>query len=148
MLEVKDMTIVEIEALLNRVSYGHLGCSQGNHPYVVPIHFAFDEHAIYIYTTEGKKSEMIDSNPEVCLQVEEVIDDENWLSAIVIGDAEKLTGAEEREKALATIRAMNPSLAPAINYQWVDEWVRQQHDVEVIYRIERKTATGRRAGSH
>jgi len=148
MLEVKDMTFGEIEGLLDRVRYGHLGCAQNNHPYVVPIHFAYDDRTIYIYTTEGKKSEMIDANSEVCLQVEEVIDDENWSSVVVVGDAEKLTDADEREKAFAAITAANPTLAPALSFRWVDEWVREQKDMEVIYRIERKSITGRRAGVH
>jgi len=148
MLEIKDMTFGEIEGLLDRVRYGHLGCAQNNHPYVVPIHFAYDDRTIYIYTTEGKKSEMIDANSEICLQVEEVIDDENWSSVVVVGDAEKLTDTDEREKALAAITAVNPSLTPALSYRWVDKWVREQKDTEVIYRIERKTITGRRAGMH
>ena len=148
MIEIKDMTFGEIEGLLDRVRYGHLGCAQNNHPYVVPIHFAYDDRTIYIYTTEGKKSEMIDANSEVCLQVEEVIDDENWSSVVVVGDAEKLTDTDEREKALAAIIAVNPSLTPALSYRWVDKWVREQKDTEVIYRIERKTITGRRAGMH
>jgi nitroimidazol reductase NimA-like FMN-containing flavoprotein (pyridoxamine 5'-phosphate oxidase superfamily) len=148
MLEVKDMTFGEIESLLDRVRYGHLGCAQNNHPYVVPIHFAYDDRTIYIYTTEGKKSEMIDSNSEVCLQVEEVIDDENWSSVVVVGDAEKLTDADERQKAFAAITAANPNLTPALSFRWVDEWVREQKDTEVIYRIERKSITGRRAGVH
>jgi len=148
MLEVKDMTHGEIDDLLDRVRYGHLGCARNNHPYVVPIHFALDEHTIYIFTTEGTKSEMIDSNPEVCLQVEEVIDDGNWSSVIIVGDAEKLTTPNERDKAFAAISAANPTMTPALSFRWVDEWVREQKDTEVIYRINRKTTTGRQAAAH
>ena len=145
MLEVKDMTFGEIEGLLDRVRYGHLGCAQNNHPYVVPIHFAYSDRTIYIYTTEGKKSEMIDANSEVCLQVEEVIDDENWTSVVVVGNAEKLTDALGREKAFAAVTAANPTLTPALSLRWVDEWVREQRDAGVIYRINRKSVTGRQA---
>jgi uncharacterized protein len=148
MIEIQDMTHPEIEALLDRVRYGHLACSNDNHPYVVPTHFAYDEQTIYVFTTEGRKSEMIDANPEVCLQVEDVIDSENWRSVIIVGDAEKLTDPDAREKALAAIVSTNPNLSPALSFQWVDKWVRQQHDVEVIYRINRKTATGKQAGGH
>ena len=148
MLEINDMTFGEIEQLLDRVRYGHLGCAHNNHPYVVPIHFAYDDRTIYIYTTEGKKSDMIDANAEVCLQVEEVIDDENWSSVVVVGDAERLTNADERQKAFAAITAANPTLAPALSYRWVDKWVREQKDTEVIYRINRKTITGRQTVSH
>jgi nitroimidazol reductase NimA-like FMN-containing flavoprotein (pyridoxamine 5'-phosphate oxidase superfamily) len=148
MLEVKDMTFGEIEGLLDRVRYGHLGCAQNNHPYVVPIHFAYDDRTIYIYTTEGKKSQMIDANPEVCLQFEEVVDDENWSSVVVVGDAQRVTDAGERERAFAAVTAANPTLTPALNFRWVDEWVREQRDTGVIYRINRKTITGRHAGGN
>ena len=148
MLEVKDMTHGEMDDLLDRVRYGHLGCAQNNHPYVVPIHFALDEHTIYIFTTEGKKSAILDSNPEVCLQVEEVIDDENWSSVVIVGDAEKLTKGAERDKAFAAISAANPAMTPALSFRWVNEWVREQKDSEIIYRINRKTTTGRRAGDN
>ena len=148
MLEVIDMTFGEIEGLLERIKYGHLGCAHNNHPYVVPIHFAYADRTIYIYTTEGKKSGMIDANSEICLQVEEVINDENWSSVIIVGDAERLTDVTGREKALAAITAANPTLTPAVSSRWVDKWVREQRDTEVIYRINRKSTTGRKAGSH
>lgn len=144
MIEVKEMSHGEIEDVLKRIGYGHLGCSQNNHPYVIPIHFACDDRNIYIYTTEGKKSTMIDANPEVCLQVEEVVDNENWISVIVIGDAEKLADDNERQRALAAITAANPSLTPATSTRWVDKWVREQRDIGIIYRIKRRMTTGRR----
>jgi len=76
MIEVKDMSSNDVEAFLGRVNYGHLGCSSSNHPYVLPIHFAYDRQTIYIYTTEGKKSEMIDLNPGICLQGEKIGENE------------------------------------------------------------------------
>lgn len=148
MIEVKVMNSVETEDLLGRVLYGHLGCAMDNHPYVLPVHFAYDDHEIYIYTTEGKKSEMIDSNPEICLQVEEVVDNENWASVIILGKAERLESARDREEAYAAIAAANPTLTPALSYRWIDSWVREQKDSEVLYRIARTSTTGRCAGGH
>lgn len=146
MIEVKDMSSNDVEDFLGRVNYGHLGCSSNNHPYVLPIHFAYDRQAIFIYTTEGKKSEMIDANPEICLQVEKVVDNENWISVIVVGDAKRLANSDELEEAYASIAATNPTLTPAISYRWLDDWVRENKDAEVVYRIDRKTTSGRRAG--
>ena len=146
MIEVKDMSWNDVEDFLGRVNYGHLGCSSNNHPYVLPIHFAYDRQVIFIYTTEGKKSEMIDANPEICLQVEKVVDNENWISVIVVGDAKRLANSDELEEAYASIAATNPTLTPAISYRWLDDWVRENKDAEVVYRIDRKTTSGRRAG--
>jgi len=147
MIEVEEMSHGEIENTLQRLRYGHLGCSQNNHPYVVPVHFVYDDHNIYIYTTEGKKSEMIGANPEVCLQVEEVTDGENWLSVIVIGNAERLTDVGDREKALSAIISVNPTLTPAVSIRWIDNWVREKRDTEVIYRINKRVMTGRRTAA-
>ena len=64
MVEVQEMNDDESKKLLARVGYGHLGLVRDTHPYVVPIHYAYDEPHIYIYTTEGKKTEIIEANPE------------------------------------------------------------------------------------
>ena len=146
MIEVKNMSSREVEEFLGRVNYAHLGCSSNDHPYVLPIHFAYDRQAIYIYTTEGKKSEMIDANSEICLQVEKVVDNENWISVIIVGTAKRLGNADDREEAYAAIAATNPTLTPALSYRWLDDWVRENKDAEVVYRIDRKTTSGRRAG--
>lgn len=146
MIEVKRMTSPEVEGFLGRANYGHLGCAADNHPYVLPVHFAYQDGAIFIFTTKGKKSEMIDANREVCLQVEEVVDNENWTSVIVVGDAVKLETDEDRETAHAAINAVNPSHTPALSYRWVDKWVREMKDEVVLYRIDRTSTTGRRAG--
>jgi nitroimidazol reductase NimA-like FMN-containing flavoprotein (pyridoxamine 5'-phosphate oxidase superfamily) len=45
-----------------------------------------------------KKSEIIYSNPQVCLQVEQVNDSSNWRSVIIIGEAQQLLDNEERRK--------------------------------------------------
>ena len=82
MLEVEEMGNSEIENLLSRIGYGHLACAKDNEPYVVPIHYAYSKPYIYIYTTLGKKAEIINKNPRVCLQVEEVVNNKHWHSVI------------------------------------------------------------------
>lgn len=144
MIEIQEMSHGETEDVLNRVRYGHLGCSKNDHPYVIPIHFAYHDRNIYFFTTEGKKSAIIDANPEVCLQLEEVVDSENWLSVIVVGDAEKLPDGDERRKALAALMTRDPGLTPAISSRSLDNWVREQRDIGITYRIKRKMTTGRR----
>ena len=63
MVEIEEMGNSEIEELLGRSAYGHIACSLNDHPYVVPIHFSYDEPFVYIYTTEGKKSEIMRAEP-------------------------------------------------------------------------------------
>jgi nitroimidazol reductase NimA-like FMN-containing flavoprotein (pyridoxamine 5'-phosphate oxidase superfamily) len=41
MIEVGTMSKDEMERLLARGWYGHLGCSRDGHPYVVPMSYAY-----------------------------------------------------------------------------------------------------------
>lgn len=142
MIEIEEMNGAECDEVLKRVGYGHLACARNNQPYVVPIHYAYDKPTIYIYTTEGKKAEIIRVNPQICLQVEDVEDNENWKSVIVIGDAEQLLDEAERDTAMRLLAAVNPSMTPAVSIRWMDSWVRE--NIEVIYRIMPRMITGRR----
>src|ERR1051325_7474669 len=95
MLKIKDMSRGEMQGLLLRVGYGHLGCTRDGHPYVVPMHYAYDGHDIYFFTTEGTKTEYMAANREVCFQVEEVSGASHWRSVMVIGNAQHVTAADE-----------------------------------------------------
>ena len=141
MVQVEEMDADDCKKLLQRVGYGHLGLVRDTHPYVVPIHYAYDEPHVYIYTTEGKKTEIIEANPEVCLQVEDVSDQKHWQSVIITGDAIQLTAKKEIARAKNFILATNPSLTPALSIRWMDSWARSNY--EVVYRIKPITVTGR-----
>jgi nitroimidazol reductase NimA-like FMN-containing flavoprotein (pyridoxamine 5'-phosphate oxidase superfamily) len=143
MIEIQEMQNEEIEDLLSTVNYGHLACARNNLPYVVPIHFAYVSPYIFVYTTEGKKSEIIKVNPEVCLQLEEVKNKRDWRSVIVSGEATQLNNEIERQEAMDAIVKVNPTLTPAVSIRWMDSWVRE--NVEVIYRITPRVITGRKS---
>ena len=142
MLEVSDMTRAETDALLARARYGHLGVSRDGHPYVVPMHYAFDGRDLYFFTTEGTKTEYIAANREVCFQVEEVEDAARWRSVMLTGRAERLTAPEETERAMRLISERNPTLAPAINRTKIGPWTRLSH--VVIFRIRAEAIYGRK----
>ena len=143
MIKVEEMTSEESQFLLREIGYGHLGCAnQDGRPYVVPIHYAYDAPDIYIFTTEGMKTEYLDANPEVCLQVEDVRDATNWRSVIVNGRVERLTKPEDTEHAMQFITVRNPSLTPAISELWIDSSGRA--NVSVIYRISPYILSGRK----
>jgi nitroimidazol reductase NimA-like FMN-containing flavoprotein (pyridoxamine 5'-phosphate oxidase superfamily) len=142
MIEVEEMEMQEVHTLLERADYGHLGCARNNRPYVMPIHYAYQEPDIYIFTTEGMKTEFIAANPEVCLQVEEVDGPANWKSVIATGKAERLTDQEEMEHAMQHITKANPTLTPALNKMWVDSWGRTSNIT--LYRIRPDMISGRK----
>lgn len=143
MLEIQEMPPEELPLLLSVIGYGHLGCARADaRPYVVPIHYAYEEPDIYIFTTEGLKTEYMDANPEVCLQVEDVRDPAYWRSVVVNGRAERLNRPEETEHAMQLITKRNPTLTPAISELWIDSWGRA--NVVAIYRIRPHMMSGRK----
>ena len=142
MLRVEDMAPAEMHALLQRESFGHLGCARDGRPYVVPMHYAYDGKELYFFTTEGMKTQFIEANPKVCLQVEEITDSTHWRSVMVIGQAEQLAKAEEMERAMKLITERNPSLTPAISATQLDTWGRA---VDIaLYRIRPELIDGRK----
>lgn len=141
MLDIDEMNTEEIHALLQKVGIGHLGCALDGHPYVVPMHYYFDDPDIYIFTTIGMKTKYMDANPEVCLQVEEVTDLKHWRSITVMGRAEHMTEPQDIDRVMQLVKQQNPTLSPAINRTWIDAWGRAE--VMALYRIHPSEMCGR-----
>jgi nitroimidazol reductase NimA-like FMN-containing flavoprotein (pyridoxamine 5'-phosphate oxidase superfamily) len=142
MVEVEDMPKGEMVALLLRVGFGHLGCAREGRPYVVPMHYAYNSEDLYFFTTEGTKTDYITANPQVCMQVEEVEDASHWRSVMVTGHAERVTQADEMERAMQLITERNPTLTPAINKTQLDAWTRA--NTIAIYRVRPVIIDGRK----
>lgn len=142
MLKVEDMTKDEMQTLLRSVGFGHLGCTRDGHPYVVPMHYAYDGQDLYFFTTEGTKTEFIAANHEICFQVEEVADSSNWRSVMVIGEARKITKPDEIEHAMQLITERNETLTPALNKTEIGAWHRLSHIA--IYRVSTGAVYGRK----
>jgi uncharacterized protein len=142
MLDIDEMSSKEIYELLHKVGYGHLGFIHAGKPCVMPMHYYLNGEDIYLFTTEGMKTHDIDLSPEICLQVEEVIEDPlHWRSVIVMGQAQRLTEPAEIEPAMAVIKAQNPTLSPAVNRTWIDAWGRSE--IIAIYQVHISEITGR-----
>jgi uncharacterized protein len=141
MLDIDEMSLEEIQDLLQKVEYGHLGYIHEGKPYVMPMNYYLEEKDIYLFTTEGMKTHDIDANPEVCLQVEEIHESSHWRSVIVSGQAERLTDSQDIERVMQFIKKRNPTLSPAINRTWVDSW--GHSEAIAIYRIHKSEMSGR-----
>jgi uncharacterized protein len=141
MLDIDEMNTKEIHDLLQKVGIGHLGCALGGHPYVVPMHYYFDDPDIYIFTTVGMKTQYMDANPEVCLQVEEVTDLKHWRSVTVMGRAEHMIEQQDIDRVIQLVKRQNPNLSPAINRTWIDAWGRAE--VMALYHIYPSEICGR-----
>jgi nitroimidazol reductase NimA-like FMN-containing flavoprotein (pyridoxamine 5'-phosphate oxidase superfamily) len=142
MLKITNTTDIESRTLLEAVKFGHLGCSKDDQPYIVPMHYAFDGENIYFFTTEGMKTEWLDANPKVCLQVEHIDDDRHWRSVIIMGKAERLTNAEEIGRAANFIVKHHASLTPALNKTIIEN--QERSGSAVVYRLHPDSITGRK----
>jgi uncharacterized protein len=141
MLNIDEMSAKEMHELLRKVEYGHLGFIYEAKPAVIPMHYYLEGSDIYLFTTEGMKTDGINMNPEVCLQVEEVHGSLHWRSVMVKGQAERLTCQPEIDRIMQLIKQHNPTLSPAINQTWIDTWGKQEGTV--IYRISHYQMSGR-----
>lgn len=99
---INEMTEKECTEILSRTSLGRLGCAFDNQPYVVPITFAYDGDDFFVVSTFGEKIEWMRSNPNVCVQVDEILSEDQWASVIANGRYQELPEshyAPEREHA-------------------------------------------------
>jgi uncharacterized protein len=143
MIEIREMTDKDMTEMLARVGYGHLGCSLDDRPYIVPIQYVCDKSFVYIYTSDGKKAEILRSNPRVCLQVEEVVDNGNWRSIVADGTAEQVTDHAETEAIIDLVNSRITTPTPAMGITWVNNWISARK--EMIFRIRIKELSGRTA---
>lgn len=106
----------EIEAILKEAFICHLGLSDGDQPYVVPMNYGYEDGHIYLHCAAvGKKLDIIKKNNKVCFAVElpgaKVVkkDDQpcdwgmSFRSVIGYGTAELIEAPEEKIKALGII---------------------------------------------
>ena len=89
-MQINEMTEQECSALLASASFGRLGCSLNDQPYVVPICFAYEKGYFYALSTLGQKIEWMRKNPKVCIQVDEVASQTRWASVIANGHFQEL----------------------------------------------------------
>jgi nitroimidazol reductase NimA-like FMN-containing flavoprotein (pyridoxamine 5'-phosphate oxidase superfamily) len=99
---VNEISGQECRAVLARASIGRLGCALDNQPYVLPIYLACESDYMYVLSTFGQKIEWMRANPKVCVEVDEIASDFQWVSVIVNGRYQELPEpqyADERARA-------------------------------------------------
>ena len=69
-------------------------------PYIVPIYFDFADDYLYSFATLGKKIQWMRTNPRVCVEVDDILDQFNWTTVVVEGRYEELTSAPAHEAAM------------------------------------------------
>ncbi len=98
-LLITELTINECRAILKGTNLGRLACVRYSQPYIVPIYFDFSEDYLYSFATIGKKIQWMRTNPRVCVEVDDILDQFNWTTVVVEGRYEELTRAPAHEAA-------------------------------------------------
>jgi len=99
---ILEMSPSEIDEFVLTQKIGRVGCHVDGVTYVVPVIYGWDADCIYVYTTEGKKVDMMRQNASVCFEIDEYASNGGWRSVIVQGVFEELTG-DDAQRALQII---------------------------------------------
>jgi nucleotide-binding universal stress UspA family protein len=87
----------EMIDLLDREIIGRLGMNDDGRLYVLPMNYVHHDGALYVRSTEGLKVRILRRNPEVCFQVDHILDLARWRSVIVWGRFHELEGMAATE---------------------------------------------------
>ena len=137
---LKQLSDGEIRYLLASKRVGRLGCIFDDGPYVVPVSYLFRDNQIYVHSRLGRKIKALRANPRACLQVDEILDEYQWRSAIAYGEYHELTDSEPRSRALAELLKRFPHLTPV-------ESIPDDDSTLVVFCIRVKQLTGIGEGS-
>ncbi len=84
----------QINNLLVSQVVGRIGCSNNKQSYIVPVTYVFDGVDIIGQTHAGMKLDMMRLNPNVCFQVDTIMNMANWQSVVIQGVFKELKGKQ------------------------------------------------------
>jgi len=128
----------EIDEFVLSQKIGRVGCHVDGETYVVPVIFGWDGNCIYVYTTEGKKVDMMRENQRVCFEIDEYLTSGGWRSVIAQGVFEELEGDE----ALRALQIITERVSS--NREGGSSRPRGEGRTPVAFRIRTNDVTGRK----
>jgi nitroimidazol reductase NimA-like FMN-containing flavoprotein (pyridoxamine 5'-phosphate oxidase superfamily) len=139
----------QIEELLNSNNIGRIGCRDHELVYVVPINYIYEGNSIIAHSVAGMKIEMMRKHPNVCFQVDQIKDYNNWKSVVAWGQYKELIEERERYEAMKLfvertlrLKISETAIAPELSDHRVHP--RSPGNIKpVIYRILLEKKTGR-----
>jgi len=109
---MKVLSDSEARKLFQASRVARLGCIVNGEPYVVPINCYLEGDHLFSHSLPGLKISGLRENPQACVQVDEIVDDLRWRSAIAFGKYEEVTRSNERAEILAKLLRKFPMLTP------------------------------------
>jgi nitroimidazol reductase NimA-like FMN-containing flavoprotein (pyridoxamine 5'-phosphate oxidase superfamily) len=109
---IRDVKV--IEAIIRKAQICHLAFSDGTIPYVIPMHFGYDNGTLYFHSGQnGKKMEILKKNPDVSFALETDVElvqaktacefTARFRSVVGFGRASIVEDREEKRKALSVL---------------------------------------------
>lgn len=144
---IQEITRQASLELLIRARLGRLACVKEMQPYIVPFYFTYNENCLYSFSTVGQKIEWMRANPLVCVEVDEVVSPEHWVSVVIFGRYEELPDTPQWKSA----RVLAHQLLERTPFWWESGYVKtiihgEERPLEpVYYRIHITQITGHRA---
>ncbi|CAN5589543.1 hypothetical protein BH10BAC3_BH10BAC3_32860 [soil metagenome] len=136
-----------IEDVLAQQFVGRIGCHADDLTYIVPISYGYDGHSIYGHTEEGLKLRLMRRNPNVCFEVDNMVNMANWKSVIAWGEFEEITDLAEREKALHILIDRKLPIVVSNTIRLTSDWpfcsINVNEITGIVFRINITKKTGR-----
>src|ERR1700690_812634 len=144
---IQEMTRGDSLSRLKSMRLGRLACAKDAQPYITPFYFSFAGNYLYSFSTVGQRIEWMRENPLVCVETDEVMSSQDWVSIIIFGRYQELTDTAEWEQE----RAIAHELLQRYPDWWEPGYAKTKIDGRdrpldpVYFRIEITKTTGRRA---
>jgi len=139
----------QINGILENNINGRIGFTDGKIVHIVPITYLYDGIYIIAHSKDGLKIKIMRQHPNVCFQVDEILDQTNWKSVLAWGNYEELIEPRERHYALdRLIRLVNNlkmSETAFITHVGSNEGhlVNPEEIKTIVFRIKIENKTGR-----
>lgn len=147
-MRIDELTEAECREILSRAAMARLGCSLNDQPYVIPVGIAHEDDSIYVFSTFGQKIKWMRSNPKVCVQVDEIRGQSDWVSVIANGEFQELPEPQfedERNHARKLLQQRHQWWLNAMAERRVR--LRDEEIKPLFFRIHISSVTGLRATS-
>lgn len=139
----EEMLAAEIEEFMHSQKVCRIACRGEEEVYVIPVMFAWHDESVFVYTTEGKKVELMRKDPVVCVEVDELDACGGWRSVVVQGVYDELCDEAARQ-ALSLIAARHRSDSGDNEEKRSRDVARGDGKTPVAFRIRASRITGRK----
>lgn len=98
---IHEMKIQECRDALAQASLARLACEMDGQPYAVPVYLVYDGNYLFGFSTLGFKIDCMRANPLVCVEIDDVKSQDEWMCVLVFGSYEELPDTPENKAARA-----------------------------------------------